>query len=112
VVIFSDQPQSFLTSRPEWTVNQALLKLIDGGAVRVSQLPFVWVEGAWEADVTLTPIEAPEGVQSVNLKVRVTPDTLRRWNDVGINPFIEACAQLQDHWRRAKPSLIETLTWL
>jgi hypothetical protein len=106
------EAQSFLASRPEWTVNQALLKLKDGNAVRLSQTPFVWNEGAWEADVTLTPIEAPEGVQSAQVKVRATPDTLRRWAELGINPFLEGCAQLQEHWGRARPDIIETLTWL
>ena len=101
-----------MASRPEWTVNQALLKNADGTAVRLLQTPFVWNEGAWEADVTLTPIEAAEGVQSAQVKVRVTPGTLRRWIDVGINPFIEACAQLQEHWRRARPGIVDTLTWL
>jgi hypothetical protein len=110
-VIFSDS-ESFLSSRPEWTVNQALLKLADGNAVRLSQTPFVWSEGAWEADVTLTPIEAPPGVESTYVKVRVTPGTLRRWSEVGINPFVEACAQLQEYWRSARPGLQETLTWL
>lgn len=93
-------------------MNQALLKLQDGSAVRLAQTPFVWTEGAWEADVTLIPIEAPEGIQSAQVKVRVTPNTLRRWSEVGINPFIEACAQLQEHWRRARPDIVETLTWL
>ena len=106
------EAQSFLASRPEWTVNQALLKLKDGNAVRLSQTPFVWNEGAWESDVTLTPIEAPEGVQSAQVTVRATPDTLRRWSELGINPFLEACAQLQEHWWRARPDIIETLTWL
>lgn len=104
--------ESFLASRPSWTVNDALLKLDDGSAVRLLQTPFVWNDGAWEADVTLTPIEAPAGVQSVQVRARVTPTTLRRWSEVGINPFIEACAQLQEQWRHAKPGLIETLTWL
>jgi hypothetical protein len=111
VVAFSES-ESFLASRPEWSVNDALLKLEDGNAVRLLQTPFVWNEGAWEADVTLTPIEAPEGVQSAQVRVRVTPATLRRWGEVGINPFVEACAQLQEHWRRARPDIIETLTWL
>ena len=93
-------------------MNLALLKLPDGSAVRLTQTPFVWNDGAWEADVTITPIEAPEGVQSVQVKARVTPSTLRRWSDVNINPFIEACAQLQEYWRTAKPGLSETLTWL
>ena len=90
----------------------ALLKLPDGSAVRLLQTPFVWSEGAWEADVTMTPIEAPEGIESTQVKVRVTPNTLRRWSEVGINPFIEACAQMQEYWRTARPGLNETLTWL
>jgi hypothetical protein len=111
VVTFSES-QSFLASRPEWTVNQALLKMTDGAAVRLTQTPFVWVEGAWEADVTLTPIEAADDEESAEVKVRVTPDTLRRWSEVEINPFLEACAQLQEHWRRTRPGIKETLTWL
>jgi hypothetical protein len=111
MVTFTES-ESFLASRPAWTVNQALLKLRDGNAVRLAQTPFVWSEGAWQADVTLTPIEAPEGVQSALVKVRVTPNTLRRWAEVGINPFLEACAQLQEHWRRARAGIVETLTWL
>jgi hypothetical protein len=111
VVTFSGS-ESFLASRPSWTLNDALLKLEDQSAVRLSQTPFVWNEGAWEADVMLTPIEAPEGVQSLAVRVRVTPTTLRRWSEVGINPFIEACAQLQEHWRRGRPGVVETLTWL
>jgi hypothetical protein len=84
----------------------------NGGAVRLTQTPFVWSEGAWETEVTMTPIEAPEGIQSARVKARVTPDTLRRWNELGINPFIEARAQIQDHWRRARPDIVETLTLL
>ena len=106
------ESQSFLASRPEWTVNEALLKLPDGNAIRLLQSPFVWVDGAWEADVTMTPIEPPPGVSSTLVKVRVTPSTLRRWSEVGINPFLEACAQLREYWRTAKPGLNETLTWL
>jgi hypothetical protein len=111
VVTFSES-QSFLASRPEWTVNQALVKMTDGAVIRLMQTPFMWADGAWEADVTLTPIEAADGQESARVKVRVTPDTLRRWSEVGINPFIEACAQLQEHWRRARADVTETLTWL
>ena len=28
--------------------------------------------------------------------LRVTPDTLRWWKEAGINPFLEACAQLKN----------------
>lgn len=113
MVIYPDAtPQPFVASRPEWTVNGALLKTAREDAARVIQSPFYWKEGAWEADVTIFPVEAAEGMSTVTLKVRVTPDTLRRWKDVGINPFLEACAQLQEYWRRARPADADTLTWL
>jgi hypothetical protein len=112
VVSFSESKQFFLATRPEWTCRGALLKTSDGLAARVEQAPFVWVDGAWEADVTILPVEAAPGMRTITLKARITPDTLRRWADIGINPFIEACAQLQDHWRRAKPDAQDTLTWL
>jgi hypothetical protein len=112
VVIFPDSSQAFLSSRPEWTVNGALLKTPDGRAARVTQGTFLWVDGAWEATVTILPIEASQGSRTVEVKARVTPDTLRRWNGVGINPFLEACAQLQEFWRTAKSPEPESLTWL
>lgn len=93
-------------------MQSALVKTVDGQVARIEQLPFAWSEGAWEADVTIFPIEVPEGGQSIKALVRVTPDTLRRWKAVEINPFIEACAQLADHWRRAKPGQILTVTLL
>lgn len=111
VVIFPESSQAFLSSRPEWTVNGALLKTSDGRAARVTQSTFIWVDGAWEATVTILPIEASQGTRTLELKVRVTPDTLRRWHDVGINPFLEASAQLQEFWRTAKPKAGQ-LTWL
>jgi hypothetical protein len=109
--IFPDSSQSFLSSRPEWTVNGALLKTADGKAARLTQSPFVWSDGAWEAIVTILPIEAPQGTRTLEVKARVTPDTLRRWQDVSINPFLEACAQLQEYWRRARATG-DSLTWL
>jgi hypothetical protein len=112
VLSFSDSKQSFLATRPEWTCRGALLKTTDGFAARVEQTPFLWVDGAWEAEVIILPVEATNGMHSITLKARVTPETLRRWADVGINPFIEACAQLQDHWRHARAEARDTLTWL
>jgi len=112
LLTFSDSSQAFLSSRPEWTVNGALLKAPDGRAARVTQSSFAWVDGAWEATVTILPVEAPKGTGTVEVQVRVTPDTLRRWNDVGINPFLEACAQLQEYWRTAKTPKAAHLTWL
>ena len=112
VTFSSDQQQSFLATRPEWTCKGALLKSGEGRAARVEQGAFLWVDGAWEAELSIFPVEPSPGVHTIVLRARVTPDTLRRWSDVGINPFIEACAQLQDHWRRARPETIDMLTWL
>ena len=112
VVGFPDSSQAFLASRPEWTLKNALLQTPDGQAAHLVQKPFIWVEGAWETELSIMPVEPPPGMRTIVLKARVAPDTLRRWHNVGINPFIEACAQVQDHWRRAKPDRIETLIWL
>jgi len=112
VVGFPDASQAFLASRPEWTLKDALLTTPDGQAARVVQKPFIWIAGAWETELSIMPVEPPPGMRTVVFKARVAPETLRRWHDVGINPFIEACAQVQDHWRRAKPGGVETLTWL
>jgi hypothetical protein len=112
VVTLSDSAPAFLSSRPEWTVNGALLKASDGRAARLTQTPFVWIDGAWETTITILPIEATEGTRTREVKVRVTPDTLRRWSDVGINPFLEACAQVQEHWRSPRRADAAHLTWL
>ena len=70
------------------------------------------MEGAWEAQVTIYPIEPTEGMNTLLLRARITSDTLRRWSTVGINPFLEACAQLQEHWRLSEKNKNGTLTWL
>jgi hypothetical protein len=31
------------------------------------------------------------------LTLRIASDTVRRWKDIGINPFLEACAQMKEH---------------
>jgi hypothetical protein len=112
MVIFPESSPAFLSTRPEWTVNGALLKTPDGRAARVSQTAFSWIAGAWQTIVTILPIEATEHLATLHIKVRVTPDTLRRWRDVGINPFLEACAQLEEFWRGRRSREAADLTWL
>ncbi len=112
MVTLSNSSKSFVTTQPEWTLNGALLTHGEEAVARVAQGPFLWIEGAWEADVSILPVEVPEGMESIRLNVRVTPDTLRRWRDVGINPFIEARAQLKIHWQSAKAGRVDTLTLL
>lgn len=110
-VICPDSSAAFMGTRPGWTCSGALLQC-EVESARVAQTPFRWVNGAWQAEVTIHPIEPQRGRSSVTLTARVTPDTLRRWASVGINPFLEARAQLQDHWRRTRVSVEATLTWL
>ena len=107
-----DVAQAFLSLRPEWSLNGALLKRSDDNTARLTQTPFVWMDGAWETHVSIEPIAPSEGLHAVTLRARVKPDTLRRWAQVGINPFLEACAQLQEHWRRAHLHARETLEFL
>ena len=84
----------------------------DGRTARLTQAPFAWSEGAWAAAVSIIPIEPRDGAQTIMVTLRVTPDTLRRWKEVGINPFLEARAQLQEHWRSAHRFEPGTLTLL
>lgn len=98
---FGDATDAFLAARPEWTVNGALLKTSGGRAARVTQTPFSWLSGGWESRVTILPVEPVGDAKTIEIKVRVTPDTLRRWAEVGINPYLEACAQLEEYWRTA-----------
>jgi hypothetical protein len=112
LLVLGESRHAFLSSRPQWTVNGALLKTADGRAARLAQTPFVWVAGAWEAMVTILPIEPTGDARSLEIQVCVTTDTLRRWTEIGINPFLEACAQLEEYWRTARPFDGAQLTWL
>lgn len=90
----------FVALRPQWTLQGALLETPDGRTARVVEdRPFEFFDGAWQATLNVIPIEPTDGMQTLPVIIRVTNDTTRRWKDVGINPFVEACAQLRDHWR-------------
>ena len=71
---------------------------------------FHWADGVWEAEVIVHYVNDLKGPERVLLQV--APTTLRRWSEVGIDPVVEACAQLRDHLRRAKPSELSLLTLL
>lgn len=102
MVVFKDSSGSFVTSRPEWTLDGATCTSRDGRPARIEQSPFVWNDGAWESQLTIIPIQPAAGERSINGLLRVTPDTMRRWKEVEIDPVIEACAQVADAWRSAK----------
>lgn len=111
-MVVLQEPNAFISSRPEWTLNEVLITTPDEQAARLVQTPFAWTDGAWTAEVSIVPIEATNGTQTLVMNVRVTPDTLRRWKDVGINPFIEARAQVQESWRSVQGQNFATLTLL
>jgi hypothetical protein len=111
-VIQTDRPGAFLSSRPEWTIQGACINAADKTELHVTQGTFFWFEGAWQADVTVLAKGSEEGTEPLRLVLRISPDTLRRWREVSINPFVEACAQLRDHIRSARHGHVGTLTLL
>ena len=114
IVSLTDLSGSYLTSRPDWTLTGATITTREGARARVEEeSPFHWTELAWQTEVSIrleAALDAPFNI--VRMIVRVTPDTLRRWKQVSIDPVIEACAQLQDHWRSARGGDTGTLTLL
>ena len=110
-MFLTDSSGSFLSPRPEWTLAGVAVPMRGGPNPTVEQSTFRLVNGFWEADVVLRsdgPEEPPTRVV-----LRVTPDTLRCWKEVGINPFLEACAQLKEHLRnRARLHNLTALTLL
>ena len=98
-MFLTDSSSAFLAMRPEWTLEGAHLALDQGISHTIEQTGFRLIDGFWEADTILRCGE-PEDIPLTRVVLRVTPETLRRWKEVGINPFLEACAQLQEHLRR------------
>jgi hypothetical protein len=86
---------SFLMLRPEWTLTGAMLRCGARGDFTLEQRPFRWIEGVWEADVIVSPADTDKVPHQLTL--RIASDTVRRWKDIGINPFLEACAQMKEH---------------
>jgi hypothetical protein len=69
----------------------------------LEQQPFRWMNGVWEAE---TVVERPSPcVRSPHVvRLRIAPETLRRWKELAIDPLIEACEQLKDHLRNGVPA--------
>lgn len=86
---------AFLTMRPSWTVAGAIVAVgVEDSSL--DQTPFRWIDGIWEAAVDVRHADNGNAPWH-QLTLRISPDTVRRWNEAGINPFIEACAQLKEH---------------
>ena len=87
---------AFLASRPEWTLAGATLSCGDDGDLTLEQTPFRWSDGVWEAEVIVERVGHTPRVPHY-LTLRIAADTVRRWKDIEINPFLEACAQIKEH---------------
>ena len=101
VISFDARSNAFLASRPEWTLAGATLSCGTDGDLRLEQTPFRWSDGVWEADVTVQRDDAAKAAPH-QLTLRIASDTVRRWKDIGINPFLEACAQIKEHLSSAR----------
>lgn len=88
---------SFLASRPAWQLVGAVVGSGEG-AFTIDHPPFRWIDGLWETETVLTKPNQ-NGQPLTRVVLRISPETLRRWKDVGINPFLEACAQLEEYLR-------------
>ena len=83
---------AFIAMRPSWTLAGSVMSLANSEA-HLDQTAFRWVDGIWEAQVVVRP-DAPH-VPWQHVTLRIASDTVRRWSELGINPFIEASAQLK-----------------
>lgn len=98
-MFLTDSSSAFLSARPEWTLSGAEVALNGGPSHRIEQTTFRLINGFWEAETVLRCGE-PDDIPLTRVVLRVTPETLRRWKEIGINPFLEACAQLREHLLR------------
>ena len=111
-----DSSGGFLSSRPEWSLDTRTLTWPDGRCCCIEQpSPFHWAGGTWEVLVFVSRRDGNgNGHRQLPYRalVRVEPATLRRWKEVGIDPCVEACAQLREHMRRAVSGELSLLTLL
>jgi hypothetical protein len=113
MIFLEGSPRAFLGRRPEWTLDGACVENDSRPQWNIDQRPFHWADGVWEAQVIATARDQSEAGDSRRVILRIAPDTVRRWKEIGINPFLEACAQLKDHLRsRAFPGEMTLLTLL
>lgn len=113
-MLLADSSSAFLTARPEWTLAGAMLPggNGNGGGLSVRQTPFRWIEGYWETETEVRGTAIHKALPT-RVVLRISPETLRRWKEVGINPFLEAGAQLAEHLRQpARHGHLTSLTLL
>jgi hypothetical protein len=93
----AELPGTFLSNRPSWTLTNAAFRTADGRTIKIEQSPFRFVDGLWQAEAAVTGLNGA----TTHVVLRIAPETLRRWAEAGINPFLEAAAQLEEHLRPA-----------
>ncbi|HXG89544.1 MAG TPA: hypothetical protein VNJ02_14540 [Vicinamibacterales bacterium] len=88
---------AFLSAPPVWSLAGKQLACADLDDAVLEQHPFRWSHGMWESE---TRVIRPDGVPTHVVRLRIARETLRRWREAGIDPAVEACAQLTDHLNR------------
>ena len=112
VIFLEGSPRAFLGKRPDWTLAGANIQNGSAAHWSIDQRPFQWSDGIWETQVVATPGDQLTA-EVRRVLVRIAPETMRRWQDVGIDPLVEACAQLSDHLcHKAAPGEMTLLTLL
>lgn len=86
---------AFIAMRPMWTLAGSVVPLADC-EITLEQSPFRWIDGVWEADVVVRRGQSADAPWH-HLTLRIAADTARRWSEAGINPYLEACAQVREH---------------
>lgn len=80
---------------------------LSAGDVTLEQAPFRLTDGVWQCQITA---RGPgEGVPH-RILLRVAADTLRRWRELAINPFLEARAQIREHLTQKNLGAMSLLT--
>jgi hypothetical protein len=109
LIIAEHLSSPFLDIRPSWTLDGAVVSL-PSGDVSLEQLPFLWSAGIWQSDVFAR--NGDDAVAPRRVLLRVATHTLRRWKELGLNPFLEARAQIRDHLAQRNLTAVSMLTLL
>ena len=84
-----------------WTLAGSVVPLADG-EITLEQSAFRWIDSVWEAEVMVRRGLSADPPWH-HLTLRIAADTARRWSEAGINPYLEACAQVREHLDGVRP---------
>lgn len=99
MILDSPSAGPFLPSRPEWTLTGTTIRYGDRPRCPIEQTPFRLIDGMWETEALVVGSESAAQAGTTRVVIRIAPETLRRWHEVGLNPLVEASAQMEEHLR-------------